>query len=754
MYAVAARLTPRRYLDAGHGHVRRDGAGRHHHRRRVPLPAPRRRTAQPYADPNEMGAALVEAARRAGIRITLLDTLLPDVHGGRRAAGRGAAAVRRRRRRTRWAARVDALRPADGTPGIGAAVHSRAGGAGRPDPGRRGVGRRTRRPAARPPVRAARRERGLPGVPPAGPRPRCSPTRARSARARPRSTPPTSPTATAPSSATPAPARACARPPNGTSPTVSARRAALRRRRQPAQPRQRQPRGHRPLRGGARGGDARAAAHPSSAGTSRPPSWSAPPRPPGTRVRLGRRRRHRRRPARRPGDCAAGQSATAGIDPAAARLRRDRRRREPRGRRRPAGRRDGRHVRGRRAGRAWRAAIEAVWAASEHGSSTTSASWSPTTRRWARARSASAATRRSLVDDGRVAWVGAAARRAGRRPADRRRRAAPCCPASSTATRISSSPGTGRPSSPRGWPASRTPAAASAPPSPPPGPPATTSCAPPSGGCASEALRQGTTTIEIKSGYGLSVPDEARSLRIAREFTDETTFLGAHVVPAEYADRPDDYVALVCGPMLRRRRPVRPLGRRVLRTRRVRRATSAGHPDRRRRRRARRAGARQPARARARASSSPSNWAPPRADHCTHLSDADVDALAGSGHGGDAAAGRGVLDPVAVPGRPRGCSTPGDGRAGDRLQPRLVVHHLDGAVRGAGGAGDAHDPGRGGAGRRPRVARGRCAATTSACCGPARGPTLIVLDAPSYLHLAYRPGVPLVHHVLHNGVPT
>ncbi|MGC1215642.1 MAG: imidazolonepropionase, partial [Micromonospora sp.] len=65
-----------------------------------------------------------------------------------------------------------------------------------------------------------------------------------------------------------------------------------------------------------------------------------------------------------------------------------------------------------------------------------------------------------------------------------------------------------------------------------------------------EAMRQGTTTMEIKSGYGLTVADEARSLRIAAEVTDETTFLGAHVVPAEYADRPDDYVGMVCGPML------------------------------------------------------------------------------------------------------------------------------------------------------------------------------------------------------------
>ncbi|MDQ6527127.1 imidazolonepropionase [Nocardioides sp. LHD-245] len=65
-----------------------------------------------------------------------------------------------------------------------------------------------------------------------------------------------------------------------------------------------------------------------------------------------------------------------------------------------------------------------------------------------------------------------------------------------------------------------------------------------------EMRRQGTTTLEIKSGYGLSVDDEARSLRVAREFTDETTFLGAHVVAPEYADDPAGYVDLVTGPML------------------------------------------------------------------------------------------------------------------------------------------------------------------------------------------------------------
>lgn len=65
-----------------------------------------------------------------------------------------------------------------------------------------------------------------------------------------------------------------------------------------------------------------------------------------------------------------------------------------------------------------------------------------------------------------------------------------------------------------------------------------------------EMRAQGTTTVEIKSGYGLTVDDEARALRIAREFTQETTFLGAHVVPPEYSGRVDEYVELVTGPML------------------------------------------------------------------------------------------------------------------------------------------------------------------------------------------------------------
>ena len=76
-------------------------------------------------------------------------------------------------------------------------------------------------------------------------------------------------------------------------------------------------------------------------------------------------------------------------------------------------------------------------------------------------------------------------------------------------------------------------------------------------GFVAELHAQGTTTFEVKSGYGLSVRDEERILRLAREVTDEVTFLGAHVVPADYADPSGDpgtgadaYVDLVVGEML------------------------------------------------------------------------------------------------------------------------------------------------------------------------------------------------------------
>jgi imidazolonepropionase len=65
-----------------------------------------------------------------------------------------------------------------------------------------------------------------------------------------------------------------------------------------------------------------------------------------------------------------------------------------------------------------------------------------------------------------------------------------------------------------------------------------------------EMMAQGTTTLECKSGYGLTAADEARAVALAAEVTPEVTFLGAHVVPPEYEGDRAGYLDLVCGPML------------------------------------------------------------------------------------------------------------------------------------------------------------------------------------------------------------
>ncbi|WP_330181156.1 imidazolonepropionase [Nocardia sp. NBC_01503] len=65
-----------------------------------------------------------------------------------------------------------------------------------------------------------------------------------------------------------------------------------------------------------------------------------------------------------------------------------------------------------------------------------------------------------------------------------------------------------------------------------------------------EALRSGSTTVECKTGYGQTTRDELRSAQVAGRFTDEVTLLAAHVPPPEYAGRADDYVAMVCDEMI------------------------------------------------------------------------------------------------------------------------------------------------------------------------------------------------------------
>lgn len=266
-----------------------------------------------------------------------------------------------------------------------------------------------------------------------------------------------------------------------------------------------------------------------------------------------------------------------------------------------------------------------------------------------------------------------------------------------------------------------------------------------------EAMRQGTTTIEIKSGYGLTVADETRSLRIAAEFTEDTTFLGAHVVPAEYADRPDDYVGLVCGPMLAAAAPYARwidvfCERGAFDVDHARAILACGQ--------AVGLGVRVHA-----------NQLGPgpgvqlgvelgaaSVDHCTHLSDADVDALAGSATVATLLPGaefstrspypdaRRLLDAGVTVALATDCNPGSSYTSSMPFCIALAVREMRMTPAEAVWAATA-----GGAAALRRTDVGRLARGARA--------DLIILDAPSHLHLAYRPGVPLIRQVLHNGVP-
>ncbi|GGK15854.1 imidazolonepropionase [Pilimelia terevasa] len=265
-----------------------------------------------------------------------------------------------------------------------------------------------------------------------------------------------------------------------------------------------------------------------------------------------------------------------------------------------------------------------------------------------------------------------------------------------------------------------------------------------------EALRQGTTTIEIKSGYGLTVADERRSLRVAAGFTDEVTFLGAHVVPAG-ADA-DAYTALVCGEMMDAARAYAAwvdvfCDRGAFDADQSRAVLTAG--------RAAGLGLRVHAN---QLGPGPGvqlavDLGAASADHCTHLSDADVDALAGS-----------ATVATLLPGAEFSTRSPyPDGR---RLWDAGVTVAL---------ATDCN-PGSSFTSSMPfcvalavrEMGLTPAEAVWSATAGGARAlrrddvgvirpgarADLVVLDAPSHLHLAYRPGVPLIRDVIRAGEPT
>jgi len=267
-----------------------------------------------------------------------------------------------------------------------------------------------------------------------------------------------------------------------------------------------------------------------------------------------------------------------------------------------------------------------------------------------------------------------------------------------------------------------------------------------------EMRRQGTTTVEIKSGYGLTVHDEARSLAVARQFTDETTFLGAHVVPAEYADDPAGYVELVTGPMLEAAAPY---------ARWVDAFCEEGAFDADQTRAVLEAGAAHGLHGRLHASQlGPGPGVQLAAelglaavDHCTYLTDADVDALSASGTVATLLPGvefstrhpypdaRRLIDARVAVALASDCNPGSSFTSSVPFCIALAVREM-----GMTPAEAVHAATYGGARALRREDVGRLTVGAAA--------DLVLLEAPSHVHLAYRPGVPLVAATWVAGRPT
>jgi imidazolonepropionase len=266
---------------------------------------------------------------------------------------------------------------------------------------------------------------------------------------------------------------------------------------------------------------------------------------------------------------------------------------------------------------------------------------------------------------------------------------------------------------------------------------------------AGEMLRQGTTAFECKSGYGLTVGDEARCVALAAELTGDVTYLGAHVVPAEFATDPAGYVDLVCGPML---------------------AACEAHCrwvdvfcER---------GAFGEDEARAVLTAGMARGLLPRihanqlgpgpgirlavelgaasADHCTFLADADVAALASSDTVATLLPGaefstrqpypdaRRLLDAGVTVALATDCNPGTSYTTSMPFCVAVAVRDMRMTTEEAVWSATA-----GGARALRRTDVGYLA--------PGARADLVVLDAPSHAHLAYRPGVPLVHAVYQSG---
>ncbi|WP_309616631.1 imidazolonepropionase [Salinibacterium sp.] len=259
-----------------------------------------------------------------------------------------------------------------------------------------------------------------------------------------------------------------------------------------------------------------------------------------------------------------------------------------------------------------------------------------------------------------------------------------------------------------------------------------------------EARAQGTTTMETKSGYGLTVADELRSVRVAASLTDEVTFLGAHVIP-EGSDR-DDYIDLVVGEMLEACAPhVRWID--------VFCETGAFTVD--ESRYILNAGIARGLGARVHAGQLGESGAVLLAvelsaasvDHCTFLSDGDVEVLAGSNTVATLLPGaefstrqpysdaRRLLDAGVTVALASDCNPGSSFTTSLPFCIALAVREMGmtpaEALRAATLSGAR-------ALRRADIGHLSVGAQAD----------VVILDAPSYVHFAYRPGVPLIHRVL------
>ncbi|NKR59328.1 imidazolonepropionase [Rhodococcus hoagii] len=265
-----------------------------------------------------------------------------------------------------------------------------------------------------------------------------------------------------------------------------------------------------------------------------------------------------------------------------------------------------------------------------------------------------------------------------------------------------------------------------------------------------ESLRSGSTTVEIKSGYGQSTRDELRSVQVAGRFTDEVTLLAAHVPPPEYAGRGDEYVTMAVDEMIPACAPYAKwidvfCERGAFTVEQSRAVLAAGvahgliprvHGN--------------------QLGEGPGvqlavEMGAASVDHVTYVTDADIDALAGSSTvatllpgadfstrnqypGARALIDAGVTVALGADCNPGTCYT--------TSLPFCIaiavrdMHMTPAEAVWAATAGGAK------ALRRDDVGSLRIGARADA----------IALDAPSYLHLAYRPGVPLVREVFKDGV--